>query len=125
MAIYKDISFNFDALHPITKDIGVLTDYSAIKQSVKNLILTDINEIPFERKKGSLVKWLLFENITPIVKIETKQYIEDVLYAYEPRVNLIDVDIQDYGNEIQISIYYEIVGENKEDQLNIKLDKVK
>ena len=43
------------------KDISPLEDIDAVKQSVRNLILTTFGERPFRPKLGSAVKGLLFE----------------------------------------------------------------
>ncbi|MGA1048851.1 MAG: hypothetical protein ACO3UU_12655 [Minisyncoccia bacterium] len=46
--IFSDLDFNFTA-HPVTKDVSRKYDENAIKQSLKNLLLTRNFERPFHR----------------------------------------------------------------------------
>ena len=57
---FKDLSFNFTK-HPITNDIVVLKNEEAIKQSVKNLVLTKLRERPFRPEIGTDSTSYLFE----------------------------------------------------------------
>lgn len=42
--LYSDFDFNFVA-HPTTGNLKVLTGADAVKQSVKNIVMTQFNEI--------------------------------------------------------------------------------
>ena len=57
---FKDLAVSFNA-NPSTGDFGVVKNENAIKQSVRNLILTMFGERPFQRDIGSRVKALMFE----------------------------------------------------------------
>ena len=48
-------------LHPIRKDIIPLRDDDAIKNAVKNLILTNFYERPFQPEKAAHLRGILFE----------------------------------------------------------------
>lgn len=108
---FKDLSFNFTT-NPITKDIVVLKNEEAIKQSVKNLVLTKINERPFNPRLGTDVTSYLFELNRNVAANELLQQIEEVLESYESRITLqeINVDVDDNLNVFDISIEYLIVG---------------
>jgi phage baseplate assembly protein W len=107
--IFKDLDLMFTA-HPVTGDVARKYDENAIKQSVKNLILTQNFERPFHSEIGSQVRALLFENATPMTKALLKKTITDVINNFEPRVNLIDVGIQflEDRNSVGIEIKFKI-----------------
>ena len=108
---FKDLSFNFTK-NPITNDIVVLKNEAAIKQSVKNLVLTKLRERPFRPELGTDSTSYLFELNRNIASNELLQQIELVLETYESRIILqrIDVDTDDSLHSFDISIEYLIVG---------------
>lgn len=107
--IFKDLDLMFTA-HPVTGDVARKYDENAIKQSVKNLILTQNFERPFHSEIGSQVRALLFENATPMTKALLKKTITDVINNFEPRVQLIDVGVQflEDRNSVGIEIQFKI-----------------
>lgn len=108
---FKDISFNF-SLNPITSDIVVLKNEEAIKQSVKNLVLTKVNERLFNPSLGTDVSSYLFELHTKVSANALISEIERVLLAEEPRISLsaIEVDVEPDTNNFDVYIEYLIVG---------------
>lgn len=89
--IYLDIDFWF-AAHPVTGDVSTLTNETAVKKAVQNLILMNFGDIPFEPYIGSNVTSFLFEQPTDITIIMINNYIKEVLRNHEPRISVISVD---------------------------------
>ena len=85
--IYSDLDLNF-AVTPGKKDVNKKKDIEAVKQSVRNLILTNHYERPFHPEIGSSVRSLLFENINPITTNILKRAIGEVITNFEPRARL-------------------------------------
>ena len=108
---FKDLSFNFTK-NPITNDIVVLKNNEAIKQSVKNLVLTKLGERVFRPEIGTDVSSYLFELNRSVAANELIEQIEQVLELYESRIILqrIDIDVDDALNSFDVSIEYLIVG---------------
>jgi phage baseplate assembly protein W len=90
--IYKDINLNF-SMHPITGDISKLSNVEAVKRSVRNLVNTNFYERPFHPEIGSNVRSILFEPVSSLVADVLKRYVEDVINNFEPRAELIDVNV--------------------------------
>ena len=67
--------------NPITKDIVVLKNEEAIKQSVKNLVLTQIGERHFSPLLGTNTTSYLFELSTGLSENALIEEIEDELGA--------------------------------------------
>jgi phage baseplate assembly protein W len=106
--IYKDIDMSFKP-NVLTKDIGKKFDVNAVKQSLKNVLLTQKGEKPFNPNYGSGIYDLLFEPMDYLVSSVMQKEIETTIENYEPRVELIDVecepnfDLEQY--EIRIEFY--------------------
>ena len=45
--VYKDVDTLFD-IHPVTRKLNVLTNNAAVARSVKNLVLTNKGERPYQ-----------------------------------------------------------------------------
>tara|TARA_B100000925_G_scaffold187809_1_gene141952 strand:- start:65 stop:514 length:450 start_codon:yes stop_codon:yes gene_type:complete len=108
---FKDFSFNFTK-NPVTGDIVVLKNEEAIKQAVKNLVLTQVSERPFNPDLGTNTTSYLFELNTNIAANKLIDEIETVLSIYEPRISLqnITVDVNDDLNKFDVDIEYLIIG---------------
>lgn len=111
---FKDISLSFD-MHPVTKDILVLTNETAIKRSIKNIIQTVPNERFFNLSFGSQVKPTLFEFIDYGTASILQNYIEVAISNYEPRVDQVSVEVTPYpdSNTFEIIVYFNIIGEKE------------
>ena len=125
--IFKDFNFNF-AKHPVTGDIAKLTDVSAVKASVKNLVFTNFYERPFHPEIGSDVRAALFENVSPLVAARLGRNIEDVIVNFEPRAELISVIVRaDIDrNAYEATIKFNVVNTETEEQtLNLFLERLR
>lgn len=84
---FRDLDLNF-TIHPVKKDINVLKNEYAIINSVKNLVLTNFYERPFQPEIGSNVRRLLFENIDAFLASQIERAIEETIQNFEPRVRV-------------------------------------
>ena len=91
--IYKDVSFNF--IHPATGDLLLATDIEAVKNSVKNIILTPRGTRPFFPEFGTRVSRFLFELASPITASQIKDEILSGVEKFETRVSDFRVKIDD------------------------------
>lgn len=107
---YKDVSSSFKA-NPFTGEPSVVKDERAVAESLKNIILTDTGERPFQPDLAGNVRALLFEPVSPIVFDSLKTRIEDVVDNFEPRVSLqeVAVDYQVDQNRFSVTIKYKVV----------------
>jgi len=117
---FSDLDLNFIA-HPGTGDVTLKYDEEAIKQSVKNLVLTQNYERPFHSEVGSQLRGLLFEPATPMLGTMIQRSIIDTITNFEPRVRLIDVyvNISPDNHEVYVRIEFLIV--NTTTPINVDL----
>ena len=108
---FRDFSLTFEK-NAVTNDILSLKNEAAIKESVKNIVLYNFYEKPFDPFFGGNIIGLLFENSTPTMELEVKSRIERSIEIYEPRVTAVsvDVDFQEDRNELNCKINYLILG---------------
>lgn len=123
---FSDLDFNFTK-HPVTKDVTRKYDEEAIKQSIKNLVMTQNYDRPFHSEIGSLVRGLLFEPATPMLNIMLKRAITDTIINFEPRVVLNDVIIRlvPDSNEITATIEFTIVNTTRPIVVNLVLERTR
>ena len=124
--IFKDINLSL-ARHPITGDIASLTNIEAVKRSVRNLINTNFYERPFHPEIGSNVRSVLFEPVSPIVASVLERHVKDVVENFEPRAELIDVQVSDNAdaNEYRVQIKFYVVNSSDIVDMNIFLERLR
>ena len=91
--LYSDLDLMFK-IHPVKKDLVRSTNEQAIIRSVKNLVLTNHYERPFQAGVGSNVRKMLFEPITSMTANYLQKEIDQVIRTFEPRVTNLMVDVQ-------------------------------
>jgi len=89
---YSDIDFAFN-IRPVVGDIALSYDQQAVIRSVRNLLLTNHFDRPFNPDLGSNLTALLFENINPSTTIAIENEIRNTITNYEPRVTLESVAV--------------------------------
>lgn len=123
---FSDIDLNFTA-HPVTKDITRRFDENAIKQSVRNLLLTRNFERPFQSEIGSPIRQLMFEPTGPMFVVMMQRAIVDVLNNFEPRVQVLDVQVNDSidANAVYITLEYKIINTERPLTLDFTLERTR
>ena len=90
--MYSDFGVNM-TVHPVKKDLSLLTNDLAVIQSVKNIIQTNFYERPYQPRIGSGLVGMLFEQFTPQSQMMMESAITKAINNYEPRANLIAVNV--------------------------------
>ena len=123
---YKDLDLNFRA-HPVTKDVVKRTGNAAIIGAVRNLILTNLYEKPFQPTFGSRVRGLLFEDVSFITANILQTEISNVIVNFEPRVSVdaIRVQANPEQNRYDITIRFFINNLEAPVTINFFLEKVR
>ena len=104
--IYSDLFTNLD-IHPVRKTVLRKTNVDAVKQSIRNLLLTDRGERPFQPDLGGNIRAMLFESATPQTFDFAKQHIEAMIESYEPRADVMDVVVS--GDPDSHTMFIQIV----------------
>ena len=124
--IYSDLNLSFTK-NPATKDVARLFDVQAIKRSVKNIILTNKYERPFNSDFGCNLRGFLFENITEPLLVVIKDRISMAIEKFEPRVSVEDVFVkeEDGSNGISIMVSFKINGVEQPVSVSTFLERIR
>lgn len=104
---FRDISLDFTK-NPVTGDIVILEDADAVRQSMKNIILTGFYERQFVPRFGSDTIQQLFENFSPITKQTVEKNISHAIGKWEPRVVIekVVVDTDEDNHQLSVTIVF-------------------
>jgi phage baseplate assembly protein W len=124
--IFSDLDLNFTP-HPVTGDLVQRIDENAVKQALKNLLQIRHFEKPWHSEIGSPLRELLFENITPVTERMAQRAIIDVISNFEPRVNIIDVNViaSPENNSLYINLVFKIVNTERPITLDFILERTR
>jgi len=107
---YRDLDLFFSR-KSVSNDVNKVTDITAVKRSIRNLVLTNHYEKPFHPEIGSGVRDILFEPMTPFIAHILTMKIQDVIENFEPRAKVINIsarpDID--RNEYELTIQFFVV----------------
>jgi len=123
---FKDLDLNFN-IHPIRKDISKSIGPMAVVNSIKNLILTNHYERPFQPDIGSNVRRLLFENLDSITATTIRDEIERTIVNYEPRATVKTINVTaDYDNNgFKVYLEFFIVNQTAPIIINFLLERIR
>jgi len=113
--------------NPFTNDISMLRDERAIKNAVRNLLLTNFFERPFAPLLGANLTALLFEPADEITKSRLRESIARVLAKHEPRISLTNIAIIDEAdsNLYNITIQFNIEEINTQTDVSVQLKRLR
>ena len=89
MATYTDIDFNFTR-NSFTNDLNLVQDLTAVRQSIKNIVLTMRGEKSFNFLFGGSAQRLIFES-TGNISVDDLSRINLAIRTEEPRVTLKEI----------------------------------
>lgn len=124
--LFSDFLDDFSP-HPITGDIARLRNEQSIKQSLRNLILTNLGERLFQPDIGSNVRYSLFEPNDAALINDLRYHIELTVQNNEPRVNLLQVNLASTPDEysVSIDIVFTIINSQTPQNLSLILRRVR
>mgnify|MGYP005630621657 FL=1 len=100
---YKDLDFSFKQ-NPNTNDVGIKKNNAAVIQSCLNILRTNHGERPFDYNFGANLRAYLFENMTNTTAANMATNIQIALKNYEPRIEVLNVNIQAAASENDVFI---------------------
>jgi len=125
-AVYSDFTIDMDKAYN-SRDLLLLKNEDAVKSSIRNILLTNRNERPFNPFLGSDINAILFENITPATTSLLKEFIVKSIENFEPRAKLITVEVSpsDDLNQYFITVVFTITTNPQPVALDLILNRVR
>lgn len=123
---YSDLDLSLE-LNPNFNDIVPLTDIDAVRNSVKNLVLTNFFERPFQPWIGSNVSALLFEPADVFTIVAIREEIKKVLKKYEPRVDNVTVEVKDESdrNSYYVTLGFRVISVDEQVDITLYLKRIR
>jgi phage baseplate assembly protein W len=121
----QDIDLSF-AKKP-SGDVFKKTDAAAVKQAVKNLLLTNFSEKPFLPRFGGNLNSLLFALNTDIDDEDLEEQIINAIEIYEPRARVTNIssNLSDDDHQIKVTVTFRIINTNETVTTNIDLTRLR
>ena len=108
---FKDLNITFKK-HPVTNDVVVSKDASAIKQAIVNLLMTNKGERLMNPNFGSDIRSYLFEPLDYGTANQITGNIKSTIDTFEPRISVLNLralpNMDDNGFDVEMT--YEIRG---------------
>jgi len=124
--VYRDFDLSMTK-HPLTNDVAVKKDNSAIEQSIKSLLATNFYERAFNPQIGSNIRKILFEPSDSITMADLRSGIRTLIDNYEPRVRLLELIVTDIPdrNSYNIAITYTYANASSPVALQVTLERLR
>lgn len=124
--VYSDFLHAF-LPHPNTGQITRRTNVDAVKQSIRNIVLTNKYERLRNPTFGGNIRRYLFEPFTATTSAELEQEIRETIERYEPRADIdqIEVTPNEDNNSIAVSIVFYVVMERDAQRVDLTLYRVR
>jgi phage baseplate assembly protein W len=125
-AVYKDLPLDL-TIHPVTGDVRPVTDAVAVKRALKNLLLTQPGERPFNPKFGSDITSKLFNTIDVYNKRALEDQIYNTIIKFEPRVQVLKIEVDESqleDNGLSVTIEYRLRNSTQIESLNTFISRV-
>ena len=125
--VFSDVNVSFTP-HPVTGKLPVLKNADAVKRAVRNLILTNFGERPYEPLYGGNVRAMLFENTDdPLLQDQLRRQIEGAIKNYEKRakVESVVVDVKPDSNVLVVKIRFMVFNERFPVDLEVAIERVR
>lgn len=124
--VFKDLSIPFNS-HPASGKITVLTNNDALSQALKNVILTNNYERFYNPTFGGNITAHLFENFSAVTTKILKKTIEVAVKNFEPRIELLEVNVDsDIDNhQLNVTVFYRGVNQRQPSQARIIIERTR
>ena len=124
--LYSDLPMAM-RVHPELHDVRPLKDIAAVKQSVKNLVLSGVYDRPFRPDLGCSLTDYLFEPAGATTSISMANEIRRILRKHEPRISNIDVVLFDNvdRNAYDCTIKFTVIQYSAQEDINLYLERVR
>ncbi len=110
-----------------SNELLVLENTDAVKNSIRNIVLTNRGERLFNNDFGCDIRALLFDNIEPSTESALKSLIETAITNFEPRAKLINTIVsgQPDLNAYTVSIVFETINSSEPQVFDLILTRVR
>ena len=131
----KDIDLTFSAKFigldsdgtNLRADIFKKTNAGAVKQAIRNLLLTNFTERPFMHRFGGNLSDMLFRLSTEVDDANLEGRIINSIEIYEPRAQILNINsvISADQNEVRVTVTFLILSTLQTESVEINLTRLR
>jgi len=124
--LYSDIRKDL-LVSPVSGDVALYKNEASVKESIKNLILTDRGERLMRPNIGSDIRSMLFDNMTPATIKLIEEKVRSTINTYEPRAEIINVKaLANYDEStVKVTINFYVSNVDKPVTLDVILERIR
>ena len=122
---YSDVDLTF--AKKANGDVFKKSDAAAVKQSVKNILMTNFSEKPFLPSYGGDLSSFLFSLDTEIEEDDVKSDIISALEDFEPRADVLDIKITELPeqHDLRITVTFRVISVNQIETVDLSLTRLR
>ena len=123
--VFSDIDLTF-AKRP-SGDIFKKQHAAAVKQAVKNLLLTNFGEKPFFPRFGGDLNAMLFRLSTEIDDADLEDKIIRAIELFEPRAKVLNINsvVSPDNNDVRVTVTFQVLSTLQTDVVEINLTRLR
>jgi phage baseplate assembly protein W len=124
--LFKDLDLDFSP-HPSTADVPQKVDAEAVKRAVRNLVLLNRYDKPFQPQIDARISRMLFEPATPLVAVMIRSNIIELINRYEPRAKVTDVVVvfDDDKNAFDVQISFMLINNREVSKVFVTMERLR
>jgi len=124
-SVYSDIDLTFAKKG--SGDIFKKQHAAAVKQAVRNLLLTNFSEKPFLPRFGGDLNSMLFRLSTDIDDDQLEDDIIKAIESYEPRAKVLNINtiISPDSHEVKATVTFQVVSTQEQAFVEISLTRLR
>jgi phage baseplate assembly protein W len=122
---YKDVDLTFSK--KANNDIFKKEDAAAVKQAVKNILMTNPGEKPFRPFYGAVLNRFLFELSEGLEEDEIQDAVAEAISRDEPRAALLGVKstVDADNNSIRVRVAFRVLNTSAVEEISIDLTRLR
>tara|TARA_B100002019_G_scaffold53958_1_gene46097 strand:- start:2533 stop:3006 length:474 start_codon:yes stop_codon:yes gene_type:complete len=131
----KDIDLTFSAKFigldsdgtNLRADIFKKTNAAAVKQAIRNLLLTNFTERPFMDRFGGNLSDMLFRLSTEIDDANLETDIARAIQTYEPRAQVLGINsvVSPDNHEVRVTVRFLVISTLQQDTVELNLTRLR
>ena len=131
----KDIDLTFSAKFigldsdgtNLRADIFKKTNAAAVKQAIRNLLLTNFTERPFMDRFGGNLSDMLFRLSTEIDDANLESDIARAIQTYEPRAQVLGINsvVSPDNHEVRVTVRFLVISTLQQDTVELNLTRLR
>lgn len=108
-------------------DIFKKTDAAAVKQAVKNLLLTNHGVKPFQPFYGGDLNRFIFQLSSEFDEVEIEERVMSAINNHEPRaaVRTVEANIDDDNNSVEVTVNFQVISTQENVELRVSLTRLR